>query len=183
MCMHAWKSISWEIKPDSQKQPHECTYGLDGLLVQGDLDVEILQVVVGRRGLRPARFLVHGLAPRAIHLVVLLGVLDLAAGTSGTHRHLLLLHHLHALHLHGLLLCILLSHPRLLLPVLLRLHLLPLLSRHLLLLLILLATVLIVVLLLLLTVVGLAGGPRIIGSHRSINNFLLILLICLLDKI
>ena len=147
---------------------NESTYSLDGLLVKGDLDVEILQVVVRCGGLRSARLLMHGLAPRAIHLVVLLGVLGLGtSGTPGSHCHLLLLHHLHALHLHGLLLCILLLHPCLLLSVLLCLHLLPLLSRHLLLLLILLTTVLIVVLLLL-TGVGLARGPRVIGSHRTI---------------
>ena len=153
---------------ESQKQPHESTYGLDGLLVEGDLDVEILQVVIGRGGLRPARLLVHGLAPRAIHLIVLLGVLGLATGTPGTHRHLLLLHHLHALHLLSSLRSVLLLHGGLLGSMLLRLHLLSLLGGHLLVLLLLLLVLLspiLIVVLLLLALVSCARWPRIISSH------------------
>ena len=125
------------------------TYGLDGLFVQGDFDVEVFEVVVGCRCLLilSAGALMHGLPPCTIHLIVLLGIL--ALGPTSVHLLLLLLLHLlHALHLHCGLFIVLLLHPSLLLPVLLGLHLLPLCSGHLLLLLVLLTTVLVVVLLL-----------------------------------
>ena len=123
------------------------TYSLDGLFVQSDFDVEVFEVVIGRscRLLLIAGLLMHGLPPCTIHLIVLLGIL--ALGPACAHL-LLLLHHLHALHLLCGLGIVLRLHSGLLLPVLLGLHLLPLLSGHLLLLLVLLTTVLVVVLLL-----------------------------------
>ena len=143
------------------------TYSLDGLFVQSDFDVEVFEVVVGRCLLiRIAGLLMHGLPPCTIHLIVLLGIL--ALGPACAH-HLLLLHHLHALHLLRGLGIVLRLHSGLLLPVLLGLHLLPLLSGHLLLLLVLLTTVLVVVLLLAAGgVVGLARGSRRICSHSLV---------------
>ena len=144
------------------------TYGLDGLFVQRDFDVEIFQVIVGRGRLLilSAGALMHGLPPCTIHLIVLLGIL--ALGPTSVHLLLLLLLHLlHALHLHCGLFIVLLLHPSLLLPVLLGLHLLPLCSGHLLLLLVLLATILVVVLLLATAGggIGRARGPGGICSH------------------
>ena len=127
----------------------KCTYSFDRFFIQGDLDVEVFEVIVGC-GCLLASFLVNGLPPCAIHLIVLLGILLLSwsACTPRCHLHLLLLHHLHALHLLSGLSGVLLLHPSLLFTVLLGLHLLPLRSGHLLLLLVLLAAVLVVVLLL-----------------------------------
>ena len=156
------------IAEDFLSPRHIFTYGLDGLFVQRDFDVEIFQVIVGRGRLLilSAGALMHGLPPCTIHLIVLLGIL--ALGPTSVHLLLLLLLHLlHALHLHCGLFIVLLLHPGLLLPVLLGLHLLPLCSGHLLLLLVLLATILVVVLLLATTGggIGRARGPGGIRSH------------------
>ena len=139
------------------------TYGLDGLFVQGDFDVEVFEVVVGRGCLLilSAGALMHGLPPCTIHLIVLLGILGLGPASVHLLLLLLLLHHLHALHLHCGLFIVLGLHSGLLLPVLLGLHLLPLCSGHLLLLLVLLTTVLVVVLLLA------AGGGSVVGRARG----------------
>ena len=156
------------------------TYGLNGLFVQSDFDVEVFEVIVGRGCLLvlTAGLLVHGLPPRTIHLIVLLGILLALGCRSACARHLrllLLLHHLHALHLLCGLCIVLRLHPCLLLPVLLGLHLLPLRSGHLLLLLVLLTTVLVVVLLL--SASGVVGRARWPGGIRShILDFVLCLL-------
>ena len=86
----------------------------------------------------------HGLSPCAVHLVVLLSVLDWrgTASAASTLCLLLLLHHLHALHLLSSRRSVLLLHGGLLGSMLLRLHLLSLLGRHLLVLLLLLLVLL-----------------------------------------
>ena len=150
VCGRSQEFVTQKNIAKDQLSPRQIfTYGLDSLFVQGDFDVKVFEVVVGRGCLLilSAGALMHGLPPCTIHLIVLLGIL--ALGPTSVHLLLLLLLHLlHALHLHCGLFIVLLLHPSLLLPVLLGLHLLPLCSGHLLLLLVLLAAVLVVVLLL-----------------------------------
>ena len=126
---------------------------LNRLFVQSNLDVEVLQVFVSCccfSCICSPVLLVDGLAPRAVHLVVLLGALSLLSTIihvrSLIHLLLLHLHHLHLLHIRHL--RVTLNHGRLLGLVLLRLGFLALLGRLLLLLLVILATVLVVICLL-----------------------------------
>ena len=162
VCGRAQEFVTQKNIAKDQLSPRQIfTYGLDSLFVQGDFDVEVFEVVVGRGCLLilSAGALMHGLPPCTIHLIVLLGILGL--GPASVHLLLLLLlHHLHALHLLCGLFIVLRRHSGLLLPVLLGLHLLPLCSGHLLLLLVLLTTVLVVVLLL-------AAGGSVVGRARG----------------
>ena len=143
------------------------TYCFDTLLVEGDFDVEVFQVVVGGLLLRASAFLMHGLAPAAVHLVILLCVVLLISALERCH---LLLH---ALHLLGLLSCVLLLDCALLGLILRCLLLLALISSHSLLLLVLLLTALVVVLLV-------ACASTVVVSHACVSTLTLTIMLLLI---